>query len=62
MFGILKRGGRVYTTMIPNAQALTLLSIVQDKVELDSVVYTDAFGSYDILYVSPEQFREIEPD
>jgi transposase len=52
VFGILKRGGRVYTTMIPNARALTLLSIVQDKVELDSVVYTDAFGSYDILDVT----------
>jgi transposase-like protein len=34
VFGILKRGGQVYTTMIPNARALTLLSIVQDKVEL----------------------------
>lgn len=52
VFGILKRGGKVYTTMIPNAQALTLLSIVQDKVELDSIVYTDAFGSYDILDVA----------
>ncbi len=52
VFGILKRGGRVYTAMIPNAQALTLLSIVQDKVELDSVVYTDAFRSYDILDIA----------
>lgn len=52
VFGILKRGGRVYTTMIPNAQRATLLPIIQAKVELDSVVYTDAFGSYDILDVS----------
>lgn len=52
VFGILKRGGRVCTTMIPNARASTLLSIVQEKVELDSVVYTDAFGSYDILDVA----------
>lgn len=49
VLGILKRGGKVYTTMIPNAQASTLLIIVQDRVQLDSVVHTDAFGSYDIL-------------
>jgi transposase len=52
VFGILKRGGRVYTKMIPNAKTATLLPIIQAKVELDSVVYTDAFGSYDILDVS----------
>lgn len=52
VFGILKRGGRVYTKMIPNAQTATLLPIIQAKVELDSVVYTDAFGSYDVLDVS----------
>jgi transposase len=52
VFGILKRGGRVYTKMIPNAQTATLLPIIQAKVELDSVVYTDAFSSYDILDVS----------
>jgi transposase len=38
--------------MIPNAQTATLLPIIQAKVELDSVVYTDAFSSYDILDVS----------
>ena len=52
VFGILKRGGRVYTKMIPNARTATLLPIIQAKVELDSVVYTDALGSYDILDVS----------
>ena len=59
MFGILKRGGKVYTTMIPNAQASTLLMIVQDKVQLDSVVYTDAFGSYDILDVAGFEHHRI---
>ena len=39
VFGILKRGGRVYTTMIPNARTATLLPIIQAKVKLDSVVY-----------------------
>ena len=59
VFGILKRGGKVYTTMIPNAQASTLLMIVQDKVQLDSVVYTDAFGSYDILDVAGFEHHRI---
>ncbi len=49
---ILKHGGRVYSKMIPNAQTASLLPILQTKVELDSVVYTDAFGRHDILDVS----------
>lgn len=52
VFGILKRGGRVYTKMILDAKTATLLPIIQAKIELDSVVYTDAFGSYDILDVA----------
>ena len=52
VFGILKRGGRVYTKMIPNARQETLLPIIKSQVMPDSVVFTDAFGVYDILDVS----------
>jgi len=59
VFGLLKRGGKVYTRMLPNARQETLLSIIQSKIRLDSVVYTDAFGSYDILHVSGFRHRRV---
>jgi len=59
VFGLLKRGGRVYTAIIPNAKTETLLPIIQEKVEPDSIVYTDAFGAYDALDVSDFHHRRI---
>lgn len=52
VFGLLKRGGKVYTAIIPNAKTETLLPIIQERVKPDSIVYTDTFRSYDALDVS----------
>jgi len=52
VFGLLKRGGRVYTAIIPNAKTETLLPIIEQKVKPDSIVYTDTFRSYNALDVS----------
>jgi transposase len=52
VFGLLKRGGRVYTKMIPNVGRSALMPIIKAKVQADSIVYTDAFVSYDSLDVS----------
>ena len=52
VFGLLKRNGKVYTVVVPNAQSATLLSIIWEKVKPDSTVYTDTFRSYDVLDVS----------
>ena len=52
VFGILKRGGKVYTQMVPNVQRRTLEPILEAKVAADSVVYTDGLSSYDALDVS----------
>ncbi|USN50172.1 MAG: IS1595 family transposase [Myxococcales bacterium] len=52
VFGLLKRGGKVYTAIIPNAKTETLLPIVEEKVLPDSIVYTDTFKSYNALDVS----------
>ena len=40
VFGILKRGGKVYTKIIPNAKSATLMPIIERKVVPDSIVYT----------------------
>ena len=59
VFGLLKRGGKVYTAIIANARTETLLPIIQVKVEPDSIVYTDAFGAYNALDVSEFHHRRI---
>ena len=52
MFGILKRGGRVYTKVIPDTKAKTLMGIMQARIIPDSIVYTDTYRSYNVLVVS----------
>ena len=52
VFGILKRGGHVYTQIIDDAKTETLLPIIRNKIMPDSVVYTDYFRSYNVLDVS----------
>ncbi len=57
VFGLLKRGGKVYAKLVDNARTATLMSVIQRKVAPDSVVYTDSFSSYDVLDVS--QFHHV---
>lgn len=52
VFGLLKRHGKVFTVIVPNAQSRTLLPIIEKKVAPDSIVYTDTFKSYNALDVS----------
>jgi transposase len=52
VFGLLKRKGRVYVVIIPNASSQTLVPIIRQKVRPDSIVYTDCFRAYDVLDVS----------
>jgi transposase len=52
VFGLLKRGGKVFTAIIPDATTDTLMNIIEEKVTPDSIVYTDCFLAYDALDVS----------
>jgi transposase len=52
VFGILKRGGVVYTKIIEDAKTETLMPIIRNKIKPDSIVYTDSFRSYNALDVS----------
>jgi len=60
VFGLLKRGGKVYTAIIPNAKKETLLPIIEEKVTPDSIVYTDTFRAYDALDVSDFHHKRIK--
>ena len=52
VFGILKRGGKVYTKVIADTKAKTLMGIMQKQIKPDSIVYTDHYRSYNVLDVS----------
>lgn len=52
VFGMLKRHGKVYTVVVENTKAKTLLNEIVLITKPDSVVYTDAYHSYDALDVS----------
>lgn len=55
VFGLLKRGGKVYAQVISDTKSETLMPIIVKKIKPDSIVYTDCYGSYNALDVS--QFK-----
>jgi transposase len=52
VFGLPRRGGKVYPLPVPDARKQTLLPIIRRKIRADSIVYTDSFTTYDALDVS----------
>ena len=59
VFGILKRGGKVYALPVADATSQTLLTALKTRVKADSVVYTDSLASYNILDVSGFRHRRV---
>ncbi len=49
VFGLLKRGGKVYTQVVKNVTRDTLKQIIQARVKPDSTIYSDGWRSYDGL-------------
>ncbi|RTL09957.1 MAG: IS1595 family transposase, partial [Neisseriaceae bacterium] len=49
VFGLLKRGGKVYTEIVPDCKSKTLQDIVRGKVSAESVIHTDGWRGYDGL-------------
>lgn len=52
VFGLLKRGGKVYASVVPDTKGKTLKAIITNKIQPDSIVYTDCYPSYNVLDVS----------
>lgn len=59
MFGILKRGGKVYALPVADATSETSLTALKTRVQADSVIYTDSWASYNILEVSGLKHRRV---
>ncbi len=49
VFGLLKRGGKVYTEIVPDCKSLTLQDIIRGKVSVESIIHTDGWRGYDGL-------------
>ena len=49
VFGLLKRGGKVYAQIVPDVSRKTLMQVIEGKVSKESTLYTDGFSSYDGL-------------
>jgi transposase len=52
VFGLLKRGGRVYAVPISSPKSSVLMGIIRERTKPDSIIYTDALSAYDVLDVS----------
>jgi transposase len=52
VFGLLKRGGKVYAVVIADAKATTLLPILKERIVPDAIVYSDALPSDNALAVA----------
>ena len=52
VFGLLKRGSKVYTKVITDAFSATLMPIIERKVVPDSIVYSDGWKGSNVLDVS----------
>ena len=49
VFGMLKRGDKVYTKIVKNCSVSQLLPIIQGKADTGAVIYSDGFKTYDGL-------------
>lgn len=58
VFGLLKRGGKVYTKVVENCSREQLLPIIQGKILSESTVYSDGWRSYDgLIYQGYHHYR-----
>ncbi len=52
VFGLLKRGGEVYVTMVPNCSKEALMPVIKGNVLEGSTIHSDGWKSYDGLILN----------
>lgn len=52
VFGLLKRNGKVFVTVVPNCSKEELMPIIQGKILTGSTVHTDGWKAYDGLILN----------
>lgn len=46
VFGLLKRGDKVYTAIVPNASRAALQAVIRGRASLNSILHTDGWAGY----------------
>src|SRR3546814_4831419 len=54
VIGLMERGGKVMTNVVPNQRRATLLPVIKENVKRHSIVHTDEAGAY--LTINAEGF------
>ena len=49
VFGMLKRGDKVYTQVVKNCSVSEIMPIIKGKADEEAIIYTDGFRTYDGL-------------
>ena len=49
VFGIFKRGDKVYTEIVPDASKASLIKVIRGHVSIDSIIHTDGWRGYNGL-------------
>jgi transposase-like protein len=62
VFGLLKRGDKVYTEIVTKAEKKQLMPIIRKIVKSGSDVYTDGWRSYDALAVYGYNHKKVKHD
>ena len=62
VFGLLKRSGKVYTRIVKDVSGSTLKQIIRNKVDTDSIIYSDNFRSDDGLVAYGYKHKRINHD
>lgn len=57
VLGLLERDGRVYTRLVSNVSAETLMNVIRRRTRKGSVYYTDSFKSYNSLRLYGKHYR-----
>ncbi len=61
VFGMLTRGGKIHTVMVPNTRQDTLLPILRTRINPESLVYTNASHVSDALSRLGVRYRKVVP-
>lgn len=60
VFGLLSRGGKIQTMMVPNTQQDTLLPLLRNTIDPEAIVYTDAADISDALGLLGLRHRQVD--
>lgn len=61
VFGLVERGSKVYTVMLPDSLRETSALLPKDQVRLDAVFYADAPGGREVLDASGFHHQRVNP-